>query len=148
MAKIYKGFPRTIIPAVFLVIVSVIPSYGADHRESPALSSEIIYGPAMDINDLYVFLNPNDGTRLVLIMTVNPFSAPSQAGTYGLSPKGFYEFHIDNNGDARAEHILLITSTSPRTKEHAANFEFITVADNSKRVCEKPISWPNVGSLG
>ena len=62
--------------------------------------------PQADITDLYLFQKPDDPTRSILIMNVNPF-APKQASTF--SSEVSYEFKIDTNADAEAEiafHVL------------------------------------------
>lgn len=64
----------------------------ADHRDG----SLIIIDPAADLADVYAFLNPNDPTKTVLAMTVNPFQAPGNGQFF--SPDVLYQFKIDNGG--------------------------------------------------
>lgn len=64
----------------------------ADHRDG----SLIIIDPSADLADVYAFLNPNDPTKVVLAMTVNPFQAPGNGQFF--SPDVLYQFKIDNGG--------------------------------------------------
>ena len=71
----------------------------SDHKEAPFTRED----PSADINDLYAFLNPNDPSKLVLIMTVNPFSVPEEGVAFQFSPRVRYRFLIDQDGDARED---------------------------------------------
>jgi uncharacterized protein DUF4331 len=73
------------------------------HNDAPNLD------PRTDITDLYVFQNPGDPTRSILILNVNP-EAPTGADTF--DPQAHYEFKIDTNGDFEAEiafHVVFTT---------------------------------------
>jgi uncharacterized protein DUF4331 len=73
------------------------------HNDAPDLD------PRTDITDLYVFQNPGDPTRSILILDVNP-EAPTHANAF--DPQASYEFKIDTNGDFEAEiafHVLFTT---------------------------------------
>jgi hypothetical protein len=78
-----------------LIAMCCGPVTASDHKESPSMSAD----PAADITDFYAFLNPNDASRAVLVMAVNPASIASVANTYMFSSKVRYIFHIDNDGD-------------------------------------------------
>jgi hypothetical protein len=70
------------------------------HNDAPNLD------PRTDITDLYIFQNPGDSTRSILILNVNP-EAPTHA--HAFDPQASYEFKIDTNGDFEAEvafHVL------------------------------------------
>jgi len=70
------------------------------HNDAPNLD------PRTDITDLYIFQNPGDSTKSILILDVNP-EAPIHANTF--DPQASYEFKIDTNGDFEAEiafHVL------------------------------------------
>jgi Domain of unknown function (DUF4331) len=54
----------------------------------------------LDFTDLFAFQAPDDPTRCVLIMDVNPF-APSMGE--GLHPDAVYRINIDNDGDLQAD---------------------------------------------
>ena len=79
-------------------------AFGADHREAPIVDG-IAEG---DITDVYLFTDPNDVTRVVMIMNVNPFSVPAELPSYSLSPDLLYQFKVDNTGDAREDVVIQI----------------------------------------
>ncbi len=73
------------------------------HNDAPNLN------PRTDITDLYIFQNPGDPTKSILILDVNP-EAPTHANTF--DSQASYEFKIDTNGDFEAEiafHVLFTT---------------------------------------
>src|SRR5688572_290293 len=73
------------------------------HNDAPNLD------PRTDITDLYVFQNPGDPTKSILILDVNP-EAPTHAKAF--DPQASYEFKIDTNSDFEAEiafHVLFTT---------------------------------------
>jgi len=73
------------------------------HNDAPNLD------PRTDITDLYIFQNPGDPTKSILILDVNP-EAPIHAKAF--DPQASYEFKIDTNSDFEAEiafHVLFTT---------------------------------------
>jgi hypothetical protein len=74
------------------------------HNDAPDLD------PRTDITDLYVFQKPDDPTKSILILNVNP-EAPTHADTF--DPQASYELKIDTNGDSEAEiafHVLFASA--------------------------------------
>ena len=104
------GFPFLKLAAlsVALGLFSWGPSsaLAADHREAPLVDSL----PEGDITDVYLFTDPNDSSRVVMIMNVNPFSVPAELSSYSLSPDLLYQFKIDNTGDAREDLVIQVTA--------------------------------------
>lgn len=90
-----------ILPLLLVLIT------GADHRDAPGLIND----PASDINDVYAFVDPNDTSKVVLAMTVNPFTAPGINQTF--SPDTLYQFKIDNTGDATEDLVIQVTFDQP-----------------------------------
>lgn len=95
---------RIVAGAVALSTCVTANLSAADHREAPLIRQDL----SADINDVYAFLNPADASRLVLIMTVNPFSAPAENVTYNFAPNVRYQFFVDSDGDARADSRVVI----------------------------------------
>src|SRR5436190_6903609 len=88
----------------FALLSSGAPAlFAADHREAPLVDAV----PEGDITDVYVFTDPNDSSRVVMIMNVNPFSVPAELPSYSLSPDLLYQFKIDNTGQARRRIVIL-----------------------------------------
>ncbi len=83
----------------------------ADHGDAPATSND----QAADLADVYFFLDPNDNTKAVLLMTVRGFIVPGEAVNFGIfDPNVHYRFDIENTGDAINDAHYDITF-SPRT---------------------------------
>lgn len=97
----------------FLLSASLImcgsASRAADHRDAPGINED----PRSDINDVYAFVNPNNG-NVVLGMTVNPFLV---GGTpqIAFSADVLYQFKIDNDGDFKEDLVIqaVFTPTVP-----------------------------------
>ena len=73
------------------------------HNDAPDLD------PRTDIADLYVFQKPDDPSKSILILNVNP-EAPTRASKF--DPQASYELKIDTNGDFEADiafHVLFMT---------------------------------------
>lgn len=96
-------FPQLI---VYLVAVSLccypLPvSRAADHRDAPGVNTRA----DGDIGDVFAFLNPNDASRLVLVMGVNTFANPATP-SYRFARDLLYQFKVDNNGDAVEDFVV------------------------------------------
>jgi uncharacterized protein DUF4331 len=83
------------------------------HNDAPNLD------PRTDITDLYIFQNPGDPTKSILILDVNP-EAPTHANAF--DPKASYEFKIDTNGDFEAEIALHVLFTAIDDAQQTATF--------------------------
>src|SRR5438309_9133247 len=91
----------------------------ADHLDAPGLTA-----PAMDtrvdITDHYAFQKPDDPTRTILILNVNPL-APAHAAEF--RSDAVYETLVDTNGDAQPEIMFQYVFTA----KDAAGEQFATV---------------------
>ncbi len=65
-------------------------AFAADHRDGPLATGD----PAADLNDVYLFVNPNDPTELILIGTVFPDAPPGARFSDAVN----YRFFVDNGG--------------------------------------------------
>ncbi len=74
----------------------------AVHLDAPAVAVD----GRTDINDLYAFQSPTDPDDTVIIMTVNPGAGVISGTTF--DPKAAYELHVDDNGDAVADHTITV----------------------------------------
>src|SRR5271165_6496377 len=89
--------------AVSLLLILATPGMrAADHRDSPTADAT----SEGDITDYFSFLDPNDATKIVFIMNVNPFSVPAEAGSYRFSSNLLYQFKVDNTGDAKEDTVV------------------------------------------
>lgn len=82
----------------------------ADHGDAPLTAHDL----GADLNDLYLFRDPTDNARLIMIMTVHGFIVPGEASNFGIfDPALRYRFEIETNGSARPDGDIDITF-SPR----------------------------------
>lgn len=78
----------------------------SDHIDAPTLAHD----NGSDINDMYIFLDPNDNTRVVVIMTINPFLISSEIIGQAIFDHNIrYRFEIENTGDARPDRFIDVT---------------------------------------
>ena len=63
-----------------LVLAPVRRLNAADHGDAPLTAHDI----GADLNDVYMFLDPNDNSRLILIMTVHGFIVPGENANFGI----------------------------------------------------------------
>ncbi len=82
----------------------------SDHMDSP--------DPKNDICDLYVFAKPDDPTRTILVLDVNP-EAPKHAAVF--DPQASYEWKIDTDGDLLADLAYHVRFSEPVEGRQAAS---------------------------
>src|SRR5256885_9727367 len=95
------------------VICGPLPLKAADHREAPKVDAI----PEGDITDVFLFTDPNDASRVVMIMNVNPFAAPAENPSFSFSPDLLYQFKLDNTRDAREDKVIQILFTGVGTSQ-------------------------------
>lgn len=99
------------VAALLLVVVVPFASQAADHREAPLVDG----AGEVDIADVYLCAPPcaasgtPDGTKTVMIMTVNSLALPNAATSYAFAENSQYWFFVDNNGDAQIDKGYCIT---------------------------------------
>jgi hypothetical protein len=93
------------LAAVFGCALFSIPigTRGADHLDAPGVKTD----GRLDINDVYAFQSFDNPDNTVLIMTVNPLAGVLSPTVF--SPKGTYDFNIDNDGDAKPDGVLRVS---------------------------------------
>ena len=90
---------------LFLIASTIAPgpverSKAADHGDAPLTAHDL----GADLNDVYFFRDPNDNSRLILIMTVHGFIVPGEASNFGIfDPALRYRFELETTGDARPD---------------------------------------------
>jgi hypothetical protein len=69
----------------------------------------------LDLTDLYAFVSPNDSSKTVLILDVDPFlTAPA------FHPEAVYRINVDNDGDAEADLAFTFTFSEPQDGNQVA----------------------------
>jgi len=91
---------------------AVTPTLAADHGDAPFVSND----RAADLADLYSFLDPNDNSRVVLMVTATGFIVPGEAVNFGLFDPGLlYRFNLEMTGDAIVDRTIDVRF-SPKTQ--------------------------------
>lgn len=89
-------------------LIPATPTGAADHGDAPAASND----RTADLNDAYIFLDPNDNTRLILLMSVSGFIVPAESVNFGIFDNNLrYRFELETTGDAAFDHTIDVTFT-------------------------------------
>ena len=100
--KTFRKFAIFAVVILSLVLgLAALSAGAADHLDAPTVQTD----GRLDINDVYAFTH---GDNTVLAMTVNPAAGVLSPTTLRATPGARYEFNIDNDGDLRADIMLLI----------------------------------------
>jgi hypothetical protein len=117
---------KILIPCLAMVLAGILlifppASRAADHRDAPAVDG----AGEGDITDVFAFLDPNDRTRLILAMGVNPFAVPAATHSYRFSKDYLYQFKIDRTGSYREDFVIQVrfdnTDTGQTARVHAGS---------------------------
>ena len=104
----------------------------ADHGDGPTASNDA----SADLNDIFLFLDPNDNSRVVFEITTRGFIVPSEAVNMGIfDPKVVYRFLIEGTGDAVPDAKIDITF-APRTTTAAAQVATVRMDRGATKVFE------------
>ena len=110
---------RKILAAATLAAVPLLLLTGslnaADHRDAPGVDG----AGEGDITDVFAFLDPNDASKLVLAMGVNPFAVPGATPTYRFSPDFLYQFKIDRSGTYVEDFVVQVQFKNTSTSQQA-----------------------------
>jgi len=80
-----------------------LPALASSHREAPAISLD----PSADITDFYAFISPEDPSKAVFVLNVNPLSAPGGGPNFHrFDDNVLYSINIDNEGDGEEDVVL------------------------------------------
>ncbi|HMV82780.1 MAG TPA: DUF4331 family protein [Blastocatellia bacterium] len=94
-----KKFAALALALNLLLVLVTIPTVrvgAADHGDSPSVAGD----RSADLADLYMFLDPNDNTKLIVLSTVHGFIVPGEAVNFGLFDHTIrYRIDIEANGD-------------------------------------------------
>lgn len=106
------------ILAFMMLWASVPQSQAADHGDAPLADED----RPIDIDDVYVFLDPNDNSKVVIIGTLYGFIVPGEAVNFGaFDSRVRYLVGLETTGDARLDQFIDIrfskrtSTTSPQT---------------------------------
>ena len=104
-----KKFAALALALSLLLVLGTIPTTqvgAADHGDAPGASVD----RSADINDVYLFLDPTDNTKVVIMMTVHGFIVPAEASNFGIFDHNLrYRFNIEANGDTVPDGTVDVT---------------------------------------
>ena len=90
--------------ACALLLTPATPAPAADHRDGPIFTD---INNALDLNDLYLFLDPNDNSRVVVAFDVaGPIIPPENAANGFFSDAVNYRLQFENTGDAVGDKFI------------------------------------------
>lgn len=124
-----KKFAALALALNLLLVLGTIPTTqvgAADHGDAPGASVD----RSADINDMYLFLDPTDNTKVVMLMTVHGFIVPAEASNFGIFDHNLrYRFNIEANGDTNADGFVDVifsekinTAATPQTATISSSF--------------------------
>jgi hypothetical protein len=88
-----------------LLLALLVPAEASSHREAPGSAKD----PTADLTDFYAFVSPEDATKIVFILNVNPLENPGGGPNYHFFDDNVrYQVRIDNEGDAYADIVFTI----------------------------------------
>ena len=112
-----------------LLMTAGMPAQAADHRDSPVVDDD----PAADINDVYMFRDPGDSTKLVLVLSTYPLEDPRFATSYQYDPDVIFQIGFDLTGKGTFGRVLT-AQFSPLTNG-AGSLQTVTVTlPNGKKI--------------
>ncbi len=102
--KILISMPGVLALIVFgVLLANPTNQRAADHGDAPLTAHDL----GADLNDAYMFLDPNDNARVIMIMTVHGFIVPGENSNFGIfDPALRYRFEIEKTGDAKPDGFI------------------------------------------
>ena len=92
--------------ALALLWAPAPPINASDHGDAPLTDQD----QGADIADAYLFLDPNDNTKVIIIGTVHGFIIPGEARNFGEFDHNVrFRFEIENTGDAKPDRFIDIS---------------------------------------
>ena len=103
--KKYKKFVclAAVAPLLLVLAIRTIPptqTQASDHIDSPIITQD----RGADLADTYAFLDPNDNSKVVLIMSTQGFIVSGEHFGMAIFDSNIrYRFEIENTGDAKPD---------------------------------------------
>lgn len=84
------------MPTLLALALMATNAHASSHREAPGIALD----PAADLTDFYAFVSPEDPSKVVFILNVQPLEAPGGGPNFHrFDDDVFYKIHVDNEGD-------------------------------------------------
>ena len=110
-----------------VVLALTFPLLASDHVDSPNNAED----RGTDLADGYMFLDPNDNTRVVVVMTWSGFIVPGEnqnLGVFSEDGSARFTFDFENTGDAVPDKSIRVTF-GPKTSGAAQQDALIELFD-------------------
>ncbi len=109
-----------------LLLIPAPATDAADHGDAPANAND----RQADLADTFIFLDPNDNSRMIIAMTSQGFIVPGEAVNFGFFDHNLrYRFELETTDDARPDHFIdvsfsekMTAPNNPQTATVAATF--------------------------
>jgi hypothetical protein len=104
LRRAFGGVLALVALVATAVVYDAAALRGSDHQDSPT----VLARPGADITDVFVYPDPNDATRVVLQMNVDPLLAPGAPTTSAaLDPAVLYQFKIAHGASPGPEDMVI-----------------------------------------
>jgi hypothetical protein len=124
----YKILAAGFLGAAMSLFAAPGPAQAADHGDAPNVGNDA----GADCADVFVFLDPNDNTKVCIIGTFHGFIVPGEiANQAAFDPSVLYRFAIENTGGAAPDEFIDLTF-SPKTAGSSTQTATITLPDKKK----------------
>ena len=111
-----KSARRRLAGAALAVLALVPGARGADHGDSP----NVAHDQVADIADVFLFLDPNDNSRVVIAATFHGFIVPGEAVNFGIFDSALrYRFEVERTGDAKPDDFIDVRFSQRTTPAEA-----------------------------
>ncbi|HZH34110.1 MAG TPA: DUF4331 family protein, partial [Pyrinomonadaceae bacterium] len=92
-----------LIAAVAMQLTPPTRSLASDHIDSPSITQD----RGSDLTDTFAFLDPNDNSKVVLIMSTQGFIVSGEHFGMAIFDHNIrYRFEIENTGDAKPDQFI------------------------------------------
>lgn len=110
-SRFWSAAAAVVALACIIPLAPAGPAEAADHGETP----NVTHDQGSDIADVYLFLDPNDNSKVIIAVDTHGFIVPAENANLGhFDPSIRYRFQIENTGDARGDAFVDVTF-SPQT---------------------------------
>lgn len=119
------------VTAGMTFLTGLPPGMAADHGDAPFVSGSV---PSADLGDAFLFLDPNDNSRLVIAMTLQGFIPAGEAVNFSVfDPLLTYRFELETTGNARPDRFISVRFSRKVSSGATAQIATITVERRNGR---------------
>ena len=112
----------------------------ADHGDGPNAAQD----QATDLADVFIYLDPNDNSQVILSATFRGFIVPGEAVNFAFfDPAVLYRFNIENTGDAKPDRFIDVRFTQ-RVSTSEPQTATVTLA--KRQTFQAPTTLPNLSA--